>query len=46
MTLYYVNNYMTESEYKEGMNFKRLLFVIYPEKDFKIQTIFDKAKII
>jgi twinkle protein len=42
---YYSNNYMSESEYKEGMNFiKDHFFVIYPDKDFKIQTIFDKAK--
>ena len=42
---YYSNNYMTESEYKEGMNFiKEHFFVIYPDKDFKIQTIFEKAK--
>lgn len=42
---YYSNNYMTEEEYKEGMNFvKEHFFVIYPDKDFKIQTIFDKAK--
>lgn len=42
---YYSNNYMNESEYKEGMNFvKDHFFVIYPDKDFKIQTIFDKAK--
>lgn len=42
---HYANNYMTESEYKEGMDFvKDYFFVIYPDKDFKIQTIFDKAK--
>jgi len=42
---FYSNNYMTESEYKEAMNFiKDYFFVIYPDKDFKIQTIFDKAK--
>jgi len=42
---YYSNNYMTEDEYMEGMNFiKDYFFVIYPENDFKIQTIFDKAK--
>jgi len=36
---------MTESEYKQAMNFiKDYFFVIYPEKDFKLQTIFDKAK--
>lgn len=42
---FYQNNYMSEAEYKEGMNFiKDYFFVIYPEKDFKLQTIFDKAK--
>ena len=42
---FYSNNYMTELEYKEGMNFiKEHFFVIYPDKDFKIQTIFEKAK--
>lgn len=42
---YYSNNYMSEQEYKQAMNFiKDYFFVIYPEKDFKIQTIFDKAK--
>ena len=42
---YYSNNYMSEHEYKQAMNFiKDYFFVIYPEKDFKIQTIFDKAK--
>ena len=42
---YYINNYMSEEEYKQGMNFiKDYFFVIYPDKDFKLQTIFDKAK--
>ena len=42
---FYENNYMSEAEYIEGMNFvKDHFFVIYPEKDFKIQTIFDKTK--
>lgn len=42
---YYSNNYMSEDEYKQGMNFiKDYFFVIYPDKDFKLQTIFDKAK--
>jgi len=42
---YYSNNYMTEEEYKEAMNFiKDYFFVIYPDKDFKLQTIFEKAK--
>jgi len=36
---------MSEEEYKQGMNFiKDYFFVIYPDKDFKLQTIFDKAK--
>jgi twinkle protein len=42
---FYVNNYMSETEYIEGMEFiKKHFFVIYPDKDFKIQTIFDKTK--
>jgi len=42
---YYKNNYMSEDEYKEAMSFVNdHFFVIYPEKDFKIQTIFDKTK--
>lgn len=41
---YYSNNYMSEKEYKEAMNFiNDYFFVIYPEKDFKIDTIFEKA---
>jgi hypothetical protein len=36
---YYTNNYMSESEYKEGMNFVKITSFIYPDKDFKIQTI-------
>lgn len=41
---YYSNNYMSEKEYKEAMNFiNEHFFVIYPEKDFKIETIFEKA---
>ena len=41
---FYSNNYMSESEYKEAMNFiNEHFFVIYPEKDFKIETIFEKA---
>lgn len=41
---YYKNNYMSEAEYKEGLQFiNDHFFVIYPEKDFKIQTIFEKT---
>ena len=42
---FYQNNYMTEQEYRLGIEFvKDYFFLIYPEKDFKIETIFEKAK--
>lgn len=42
---YYSNNYMNEQEYKSGIDLvKDYFFLIYPEKDFKIETIFEKAK--
>ena len=42
---YYQNNYMSEDEYKYALDFiQDHFFVIYPEKDFKLQTIFDKTK--
>lgn len=42
---YYSNNYMSEEEYNYGMNFVNdHFFVIYPEKDFQVETIFEKAK--
>jgi len=41
---FYKNNYMTEEEYKEGLNFvNEHFFVIYPDKDFKLDTIFEKT---
>jgi twinkle protein len=41
---FYKNNYMSEEDYRYGMEFiNEHFFVIYPEKDFKIQTIFDKT---
>ena len=41
---YYSNNYMTEEEYKTGIDYvKDYFFLIYPERDFKIDTIFEKA---
>jgi twinkle protein len=41
---FYKNNYMTENEYNYGMDLiSKHFFVIYPDKDFKIQTIFDKT---
>lgn len=42
---YYSNNYMSEDEFKEGLEFcNKNFFLIYPEKDFKIQSIFDRTK--
>ncbi len=42
---YYTNNYMSEDEYREGMNFVNNNFnVIYPEKNFTLDTIFEKTK--
>ena len=42
---YYANNYMNEDEYREGMNFVNNNFnVIYPEKNFTLDTIFAKTK--
>jgi twinkle protein len=42
---FYSNNYMSEEEFNEGMDFiNEHFFVIYPEKDFKIETIFEKTK--
>lgn len=41
----YKSNYMTEEEFKEGLDFvRRHFFMIYPDKDFKLDTIFQKAK--
>ena len=42
---YYSNNYMSEDEYKAGLNFVQdNFFAIYPEADFKIDTIFERTK--
>ena len=44
---YYKNNYMTEAEYRQGMNFVQNHFnVIYPQRNFSLQTIFEKAKFL
>jgi len=41
---FYTNNYMSEEEFSQGMDFiNEHFFLIYPEKDFKIETIFEKA---
>lgn len=42
---YYKNNYMSEFEYLQGMGFVDNHFkIIYPEKNFTLDTIFKKAK--
>jgi len=39
------NSQMSEAEYKEGIAFcKKHFFLIYPKKDFELETIFDRAK--
>ena len=44
---YYENNYMSLNEYQEAMDFvKKHFFVIYPKKDFTLDTIFQKAKFL
>jgi len=36
---------MTEEEYKEGIEFcRKHFFLIYPRKDFELETIFERAK--
>ena len=41
------NLQMTLEEYKEAMDFvKKHFFIIYPKKDFQLNTIFDKAKFL
>ena len=42
---HYQNNYMTEDEFKHGLSFcENNFFLIYPERDFKLESIFDRAK--
>jgi len=42
---FYENNYMSEDEYKEGMDFVHdNFFLIHPEKDFKLESIFERAR--
>jgi len=41
---YYKENQMSKSEYLEAMNFiNKHFFVIYPDFDFKLETIFEKT---
>ena len=42
---YYSNNYMSKDEYLEGMEFvNKNFFLIYPEKDFTLESIFERTK--
>ena len=41
---YYKHNYMSEIEYSEGLDFvNKNFFAIYPEKDFKLESIFERT---
>ena len=42
---YYSNNYMTSEEFEEGMEFvNKNFFLIYPDKDFTIDSIFERTR--
>ncbi|QIG62316.1 putative ATP-dependent helicase [Tenacibaculum phage JQ] len=42
---YYKDNYMSEDEFYKGLKFcQDNFFLIYPEKDFKLESIFERAK--
>ncbi len=42
---YYSKNYMSEIEFNKGLEFcENNFFLIYPEKDFKLDSIFERAK--
>lgn len=42
---YYSKNYMNETEFNKGLEFcENNFFLIYPEKDFKLESIFERAK--
>ncbi|MDT0646320.1 toprim domain-containing protein [Zunongwangia sp. F260] len=44
---YYKNHYMSKEEFLEGMEFvTNNFFLIYPEKDFTIESIFERAKFL
>jgi len=43
----YYNHQMTEAEYKEGIEFvKKHFFLIYPQKFFSLDNIFERAKFL
>jgi len=42
---FYTNNYMSEDEFKSGLDFVNdNFFLIHPEKDFKLESIFERAR--
>jgi twinkle protein len=44
---YYQNNQMTKDEYFEAINFvRRHFFLIYPRKNFNLDSIFERAKFL
>lgn len=44
---FYSNNYMSEEEYLEGMDFcQKNFFLIYPDKDFLLESIFERTKFL
>jgi twinkle protein len=44
---YYKNNQMTKDEYLEAIDFvKRHFFLIYPKKNFNLDSIFERAKFL
>jgi len=44
---YYKSHQMSLSEYKDAMEFvKKHFFIIYPKKDFQLNTIFERAKFL
>jgi twinkle protein len=43
----YYNHQMTEAQYKEGIEFvKKHFFLIYPQKHFSLDNIFERAKFL
>jgi len=44
---FYENNYMSEADFKKGMEFmKKHFFIIYPKKSYKLEDIFERAKFL
>lgn len=44
---YYKNNYMSKEEFDQGFEFvNKNFFLIYPEEDFKLDSIFERVKFL